>query len=185
MASSRLSQISGHLHGAEGAPCELATATGPSSYEILEEPLGTSRHVRIVTIGAGASGINLIRTIRRSLQNYEHVVYEKNEKPGGTWFENRYPGCRCDIPSHNYQFSWRPNPEWSNFVSPAAEIEAYLCGICEEENMAECIKTLHKVTAARWNESVGVWELRVQNLTTGEEFADRANFLVDGTGVMK
>lgn len=65
----------------------------PSKYIVSETPLGTARHVRIVTIGAGASGLNMIRTLRMKLGNYEHVVYEKNPKVGGTWYENRYPGC--------------------------------------------------------------------------------------------
>ncbi|KAI1213995.1 FAD/NAD(P)-binding domain-containing protein [Annulohypoxylon truncatum] len=153
-------------------------------YTIREEPLGTTKHVRIVGIGAGASGINMIRTLRRNLTNYEHVIYEKNEKVGGTWFENRYPGCRCDVPSHNYQFSWRPNHEWSNFFAPAAEIEQYLTRIVEEEHMADTIKTRHKVVGAWWDEARGIWDLSVQNLETGEEFRDQANFVVDASGIL-
>ncbi|KAI3334759.1 hypothetical protein F4824DRAFT_178976 [Ustulina deusta] len=153
-------------------------------YSVLEQPLGTAKHVRIVGIGAGASGLNMIRTLRRNLKNYEHVVYEKNSKIGGTWFENRYPGCRCDVPSHNYQFSWRPNPEWANFFSPAEEIEQYLDRICEEEHMMDAIKTRHRVVGAWWNESRGLWDLRVQNLETGEEFRDHANFIIDASGIL-
>lgn len=160
-------------------------AAAKASYAIREEPLGTPKHVRIVGIGAGASGINLIRTIRKNMVNYEHVVYEKNEKVGGTWFENRYPGCRCDVPSHNYQFSWRPNPEWSNFLSPAPEIQEYLSRICEEEHMMDTIKLRHKVNGAWWDEKRGLWDLSVQNLETGEEFKDYANFLVDASGILK
>ncbi|EHL01173.1 putative sterigmatocystin biosynthesis monooxygenase stcW [Glarea lozoyensis 74030] len=89
--------------------------TSNVSYAVSERPLGTPRHVRIVTIGAGASGINMIRTLREKLSDYEHVVYDKNPSVGGTWYENRYPGCRCDIPAHNYQFSWKKNPAWKLF----------------------------------------------------------------------
>ncbi|OTB07611.1 hypothetical protein M426DRAFT_317915 [Hypoxylon sp. CI-4A] len=160
------------------------SAEPDAPYTIREEPLGTAKHVRIVGIGAGASGINMIRTLRKNLVNYEHVIYEKNEKIGGTWFENRYPGCRCDVPSHNYQFSWRPNPEWSNFFAPASEIEQYLNQICEEEHMLDTIKTQHKVVSAWWDESRGLWDLSVQNLETGEEFRDQANFIIDATGIL-
>lgn len=96
-------------------------------------------------------GMNMIRTLRIHLTNYEHVVYEKNPEIGGTWFENRYPGCKCDIPSHNYQFSWRPNPEWSEFFSPASEIQDYLCRVCDEEKMRDVIKTEHQVTGGIWD----------------------------------
>lgn len=54
------------------------------TYKVLEELLGSTRCLRIITIGAGASGINMIRTIRKQLNNYEHVVYDKNPQVGGT-----------------------------------------------------------------------------------------------------
>jgi cation diffusion facilitator CzcD-associated flavoprotein CzcO len=127
----------------------------------------------------------MIRTLRLSLSNYELVVYEKNEDIGGTWFENRYPGCRCDVPSHNYQFSWRANHEWSNFFSPAKEIQQYLCKICDEEGMRDVIKPSHKVSSARWDEEKGIWNIEVKNQTTNEVFDDYANFLLDGTGILK
>ncbi len=54
-----------------------------------ETPLGQPRHIRVVGIGAGASGINLARQINLQMQNVEYVIYEKNAEVGGTWFENR------------------------------------------------------------------------------------------------
>jgi cation diffusion facilitator CzcD-associated flavoprotein CzcO len=173
---------------AAGLVSNGTTTNAPAStapYVVLEKPLGTAKHVRIVGIGAGASGINMIRTLRKNLSDYEHVIYEKNEAVGGTWFENRYPGCRCDVPSHNYQFSWRPNLEWTNFFAPAEEIEKYLCRICEEENMTDLIKTRHQVTGAWWDEAQGVWDLSISNLATGEVFRDQANFIVDASGILK
>jgi cation diffusion facilitator CzcD-associated flavoprotein CzcO len=150
----------------------------------LETPLGTTRQVRIVTIGAGLSGLNMIREVRRSLTNFEHVVYEKNPKIGGTWYENRYPGCMCDVPAHNYQFSWNHNPSWSSFFAGAPEIEAYFCRVCEEEKLAESIKLSHQVVNAKWNEK-GIWELKVQDLKTGNIFDDYCHFLLDATGILK
>jgi cation diffusion facilitator CzcD-associated flavoprotein CzcO len=153
-------------------------------YEILEQPLGTVRHVRIVTIGAGPSGLNMIRTLRNSLTNYSHTVYEKNPKIGGTWYENRYPGCKCDIPAHNYQYSWKPNPGWSSFFGSAEEIEAYFCRVCEEEDLGREIKTEHRVVEARWNEK-GIWELKVEDLSFGKVFEDHCHFLLDASGILK
>ena len=157
----------------------------PSPYKVTEKPLGTTRHLRIISIGAGMSGINMIRTLRLHLTDYEHVIYEKNASVGGTWFENRYPGCKCDIPSHNYQFSWRPNPRWSGFYSPAREIEEYLCRVCEEEGMRDVIKTLHKVVKAEWDEGDGMWVLEIENLQDGSVIRDKCHFLLDGTGILK
>jgi len=155
------------------------------TYSISEAPLGTARRIRIVTIGGGASGINMIRTLRQTLTDYEHIVYEKNPSIGGTWYENRYPGCKCDVPAHNYQYSWRHNPSWSTFFASAQEIEQYLCTVCEEEKMGPSIKTSHQVKGANWNEEKGVWELEIQNTETGEAFQDYGHFLLDATGILK
>ncbi|KAJ4176313.1 hypothetical protein NW755_014487 [Fusarium falciforme] len=126
----------------------------------------------------------MIRTLRLHLTDYEHVVYEKNPQIGGTWFENRYPGCKCDVPSHNYQFSWRPNPEWSGFFSTATEIQEYLCRVCEEEKMHEKIKLKHQVTGARWDEDDSIWRLKILNLEENIEFNDFCHFLLDSTGIL-
>jgi cation diffusion facilitator CzcD-associated flavoprotein CzcO len=169
----------------ETAGAVAARVTIPDTpYTILEQPLGTESHVRIVTIGAGASGINMIRTLRTSLTNYTHIVYEKNPKVGGTWYENRYPGCKCDIPAHNYQYSWKPNPEWNSFFGSAEEIEAYFCGVVEEEDFGREIKTQHRVVQARWNEK-GVWELRIEDLRSGIVFDDYCHFLLNASGILK
>jgi hydroxyversicolorone monooxygenase len=47
--------------------------------------------------------------IQQQAQNVEHVIYEKNAEIGGTWLENRYPGCACDIPSHAYAYNFALN----------------------------------------------------------------------------
>lgn len=70
---------------------------GGLEYKVSETPLGTIKEVKIITIGAGASGINMAYQVKKHLRKVTHVVYEKNEGLGGTWFENRYPGCKCDI----------------------------------------------------------------------------------------
>lgn len=160
-------------------------ATTDNTYHVQDTPLGQTRHLRIVGVGAGASGINMIRTLRKHMDNYEHVVYEKNPDIGGTWFENRYPGCKCDIPAHNYQFSWRPNPEWSSFFAPAREIENYLCKLCEDEGMRSSIKTSHSVIHAEWKEDDGTWRLKVRNLKTQEVLDDYCHFLLDASGILK
>jgi hypothetical protein len=70
-------------------------------YRITEQPLHTKRHIRMVCVGAGAAGLQIAYKAERLLQNVELQIYEKNDDIGGTWLENRYPGCTCDIPSHS------------------------------------------------------------------------------------
>lgn len=68
-----------------------------NEYTALDRPLGYIKPVRIITIGAGASGINMAYQVKNYLRKVELVVYDKNPAIGGTWYENRYPGCKCDI----------------------------------------------------------------------------------------
>jgi hypothetical protein len=162
-----------------------STSSTDGAYVVREAPLGTLRPVRIVTIGAGMSGINMIRTLRLNTSNFEHVVYEKNTAIGGTWFENRYPGCACDIPSHNYQFSHTPNPGWSALFSEAGEIQKYLELVCDKHGLRENIKLSHSVTHAQWDEGSGKWLLKVKDGVAGTVFEDRCDFLLDATGILK
>jgi hypothetical protein len=70
-------------------------------YRISEQPLFTKRRVRLVCVGAGASGLQVAYKAERVLKDVDIQIYEKNKDVGGTWLENRYPGCTCDIPSHS------------------------------------------------------------------------------------
>ena len=175
----------GSIDPQDGAEANTAVTDAKSDNVAKEQPLGTLRRVRIVTIGAGLSGINMIRTLRLNISNFEHVVYEKNEDIGGTWFENRYPGCACDIPSHNYQFSHTPNPEWSSLFSESGEIQSYLQHVCDKHGLREYIKLSHRVQHAQWDEGSGKWILKVKDEAAGTAFEDRCDYLLDASGILK
>jgi len=72
------------------------------------EPLDYRRPLRAAVIGAGFSGLYMTILAEKVLKNVDLVVYEKNPELGGTWFENTYPGLACDIPAHNYTYSFEP-----------------------------------------------------------------------------
>lgn len=65
--------------------------TNERGYTIDEKLSGSGRKLRVIGVGAGASGINLVKSLRDDLKNVEGVVYDKNPEIGGTWWENRYP----------------------------------------------------------------------------------------------
>lgn len=188
MAASRLNMLHKQVEPKErhklAAPASQSGNSKPP-YTIQDVPLGTARKVRIIIIGAGASGLNAIRTFREHLTNFESIVYEKNPSVGGTWYENRYPGCKCDIPSHNYQFSWKPNHSWSSFFSPAKEIEEYLRRLCEDEHMKDEIKLEHEVVGAHWNEETALWKVTVKSIASGIVFDDHCDFLLNASGILK
>jgi len=83
-----------------------------------------NRKLRVLTIGAGVTGTLMAYRIQRDCPNVEHVIYEKNADIGGTWLENRYPGCACDIPSHAYTYQFALNPDWPRFFSYSPDMYA-------------------------------------------------------------
>ncbi len=56
---------------------------------------GTKRNLKVIVIGAGVSGLNFFKKAEEQGENLDIVCYEKNADIGGTWLENRYPGCAC------------------------------------------------------------------------------------------
>jgi cation diffusion facilitator CzcD-associated flavoprotein CzcO len=66
---------------------------------VPDEPQCLPGRIKIIHVGMGASGLLAAHKAKKLLQNYELICYEKNETIGGTWLENRYPGCACDIPA--------------------------------------------------------------------------------------
>ena len=79
----------------------------------------------IIIIGSGFAG--LCMAIRLKQAGYDDfVILEKNDDLGGTWRDNTYPGCACDVPSHLYSFSFELNPGWSRMFAPQEEIWEYL-----------------------------------------------------------
>jgi cation diffusion facilitator CzcD-associated flavoprotein CzcO len=153
--------------------------------EIPREPF------KVVVIGAGAAGIDFLHHARQTLPqlNVEFECFEKNADIGGTWFENRYPGCACDIPSASYQFAWRPNPDWTSYYSGAKEIWRYLKMIATEEDMYKYIKLRTAVKRAEWNEEKSRWVIHLVQTDDAEnvirEWDEEANVLFNGTGFLK
>src|SRR5437016_14074557 len=89
------------------------------------------RHVHVAIVGSGFAGLGMaIRLKQRGIEDF--VVLERADDVGGTWRDNHYPGCQCDVPSHLYSFSFAPNPTWSRTFSRQPEIQAYLRRCAED-----------------------------------------------------
>jgi cation diffusion facilitator CzcD-associated flavoprotein CzcO len=157
-----------------------------SAYTILEQPIGTRRELRVVCMGAGYSGIMMAIMFNEKMKgsNATLQIYEKNEDIGGTWLENRYPGCRCDIPAHNYSYSFCPNPAWPGYYATAEQIHAYMKDVEIKYDCGKYIKLEHRITSAIWQEHKGKWALKVKG-ADGVEFLDECDVFINAGGILK
>ncbi|KAJ6564197.1 hypothetical protein B0H19DRAFT_1219731 [Mycena capillaripes] len=152
-------------------------------YKLVDQPMGTLRRCRIIIVGCGSSGICMMHRLKTFMKNVEWICYEKNEDVSGTWFENRYPGARCDVPSVSYQFSWAPSSEWTEYYSCAEEIHDYMKSTAERFGLTEHVKLQHEVTSARWNAQTNKWHVEIKP-PCGPTISDTADFLVNATGIL-
>jgi cation diffusion facilitator CzcD-associated flavoprotein CzcO len=69
-------------------------------------------HLAVAIVGNGFSGLGTAIRLRQAGED-DFLIFERHDDVGGTWRDNSYPGCACDVPSHLYSFSFAPNPDWS------------------------------------------------------------------------
>ncbi|EXJ84555.1 cyclohexanone monooxygenase [Capronia epimyces CBS 606.96] len=150
----------------------------------MGQPIHTARDMRVICIGAGASGLCLAYKLQRSFEKFSLTVYEKNSECSGTWHENTYPGCACDVPAHNYTYSWEPKYDWSAVYAKAPEINQYFNDFAKKNRLEEYIKLQHQVVGAHWNDSRGEWDVQVTDLRSGNVFDARCDILVNAAGIL-
>ncbi|KAF9485444.1 FAD/NAD(P)-binding domain-containing protein [Pholiota conissans] len=155
-----------------------------SNYSRAQKPIYEPRHLKVICIGAGASGLLLSYKLQRSFEHFNLTIYEKNERVSGTWYENTYPGCGCDVPAHVYSFSFEPNPNWSSVYAGSKEIREYFSSFCEKYKLGKYIKLRHQVSQAVWDDKRGQWDVEVTNLADGTIIRDSCDILVNATGVL-
>jgi len=111
-----------------------------------------------VIVGSGFSGLGMaIRLLEDGERDF--VVLERAGEVGGTWRDNTYPGCRCDVPSHLYSFSFAPNPTWSSTFSPQPEILDYLRDVARRFGVMPHVRFHTELESADWDEGESRWRL--------------------------
>ncbi|MFD7611048.1 flavin-containing monooxygenase [Streptomyces sp. NPDC059828] len=136
---------------------------------------GRHEHVRVAVIGSGFGGLGAaVRLRREGITDF--VVLERSGSVGGTWRDNSYPGCACDVPSHLYSFSFAPNPDWPRTFSGQEHIRAYLEHVTDTFRLRPHIRFHHEVTMMRWDGDALRWEIET---TAGTLTAD---VVVSATG---
>ncbi|MFF8919231.1 flavin-containing monooxygenase [Streptomyces sp. NPDC015032] len=117
------------------------------------------RHVSVVIVGAGFAGLGT--AIRLLQEGYRDLlVLERANEVGGTWRDNAYPGCACDVPSRLYSLSFAPNPTWSRRFAPQEEIEQYLRRCVDEYDLAPSLRLGCELQRATWDPERLRWDLQ-------------------------
>jgi 4-hydroxyacetophenone monooxygenase len=121
----------------------------------------------VVIIGGGMSGV--LAAIKLKEAGIPFTVIEKNPGPGGTWFENRYPGARVDVGNHFYCYSFEPNHNWSEFFSRQPELQAYFEHCVSKYGVGEYFRYDTEVVTARFDETSQQWAVTVRDSDGKEE----------------
>ena len=131
---------------------------------------------RIVIVGAGFAGIGMAIRLRQAGIT-DFLLLERAAEVGGTWRDNTYPGCACDIPSHLYSFSFAPSADWSRQYADHAEIQAYLLGCVTRFGLRDQLRTSADLREAVYDEAAGRWRL---TLTSGKALSAEVLILARG-----
>ena len=140
--------------------------------------MGTHRDTEVLIVGTGFSGLGMAIELKRT-GRHDFVVLEKASDLGGTWRDNQYPGCACDVQSHMYSYSFELNPNWSRAFAEQPEIWAYLQVVADKYDLRRHIRFDTEFTGARWDEDAKVWHV---STGTGDTYTAKA--LVMGVGAL-
>ena len=139
-------------------------------------PLPT--HIAIAIVGAGFSGLATAIALSNEGYGDDLILLERRSEVGGTWYDNSYPGCRCDVPSNLYSFSFAPNPNWTETFSAQPEIERYLQATARRYDVLGKVAFDTSLEKATWDATASVWRIETSRGPTA------ADFLVSGGGLL-
>ena len=135
------------------------------------------QHSEVVIVGSGFAGLCMgVRLKQAGIDDF--VILEQGREIGGTWRDNRYPGCACDVPSHLYSFSFAQNPAWSRKYPRQDELLAYTRQVADTFGLVPHVRLGAGLLAARWDQAAGLWRLQT---AAGER---TATTLVLGLGAL-
>ena len=144
-------------------------------------PPGALDQFRVVVVGAGMSGI--CAAIRLRQARIPFTVIERNDDVGGTWLENRYPGCGVDTPNHLYSYSFARNPSWRRHFSKRDEILDYFRRCADEHGVREHVRFGTTVLRADYESTTGTWSLQLRD-RDGSTSEITANVLITAVGLL-
>ena len=144
-----------------------------------KDDIAPDRPFSVIVVGAGMSGI--LAAHRLDQAGVSFTVLEKNDDVGGTWFENRYPGCRVDVPNHLYSYSFFQRPDWPQRFTPQEALLDYFRDAADALDVRKHIRFGTEVLDATYREQEGDWVVRLRT-RDGREETMTANILISAVG---
>ncbi|KAF2678189.1 flavin-binding monooxygenase-like protein, partial [Lentithecium fluviatile CBS 122367] len=152
-------------------------------------PVGNKDHTSaaVVVIGAGISGMCMAIDLIKRNKCHNFIIVEKSSGIGGTWNDNKYPGCCCDVWSMLYSYSFEQNPNWTREYPGQEEILDYLRTVAHKYQLYKYIRFNTSVTGATWNDATSRWTVDV-TVTGGKdaefspEYSIECDFLISAVG---
>ena len=133
----------------------------------------------VVVIGAGESGI--LAGIRLTQAGLPFTIIEKNAGPGGTWWENSYPGARVDVGSHQYCYSFEPADHWRQYYCQQPELKQYFIDVVDKYQLAPHCRYETTVTSVVWDDANQQWNVGITN-PDGTSETLTARFVISAVG---
>lgn len=143
-----------------------------------KDTIDPRRKFRVAIIGAGMSGLVMAHRLARA--NIPFVVFEKNTEVGGTWWENRYPGCRLDTSNFAYSYAFAQKNDWPYQYSPQPAILQYLKDVCQLYDLRKHIRFETEVESMDYDEKSKEWALAVKSNNATERLQFNAVILAVG-----
>jgi cation diffusion facilitator CzcD-associated flavoprotein CzcO len=131
-----------------------------------------------VIVGAGFGGMGAAIALKR-LGIDDIVIVEREQRLGGTWHVNHYPGLAVDIPSVTYSYSFEPNPYWSRLFAPGPELARYAEHVADKYDLRRHMRMGAQVESAHWDDDTDRWTVHLEG---GEAIA--ARYLLTATGFL-
>lgn len=130
----------------------------------------------VVIIGTGFAGLCMAIKLKEAGET-RFAVLERAASIGGTWRDNTYPGCACDVPSQLYSFSFAQSETWSRTYPTQPEIAAYLQRCAQDAGLAPFIRLSSAMEEAAYDDAAGLWRIAISG---GRRMTARV--LVSGMG---
>lgn len=135
----------------------------------------------VIIVGAGAAGIRQLVRLRE--RGIDARILEAGDGAGGTWYWNRYPGCRLDVESYTYQYFFSQELldgwDWSEEFAGQPELERYFNHVVDFFGLRDRIDFGTRVSSMHWSDDAGVWDIAAEN---GRQY--RARFVVTAVGIL-